>query len=57
MPHSTILFAVLWKAFNLIIFHLKSGAVGMGVGDQVLSYTDRRVNLSGSIGGQLGSIY
>lgn len=39
MPHSTILFAVLWKAFNLIIFHLKGGAVGMGVGDQVLSYT------------------
>lgn len=23
MPHYTILFAVLWKAFNLIIFHLK----------------------------------
>ena len=39
MPHSTILFALLWKAFNLIIFPLKSGAVGMGMGDQVLSHT------------------
>lgn len=39
MPYSTILFALLWKGSNLIIFHLKSGVVGMGVGERVLSYT------------------